>query len=91
MRALCALMSGTDAVDGVTARVTLPRLVERLTMHRLRTQALIVMMSAFLVAGIVALIRNSESGALYCGVFALLAMYAAIPKRPSQDGGLATP
>jgi hypothetical protein len=45
-------------------------------------------MSAFLVAGVVALIRNSASGAFYCGVIALLALYGAIPKRPSQNGGL---
>ena len=56
-------------------------------MSRLSTPLLLVMLSAFF-AGIVALIRSNVAGALSCGVFALLAMYAAIPKRQGEEGGL---
>jgi hypothetical protein len=52
-----------------------------------RTPVLLVLMTFFVISGCIALVRGYPSGAVYCGAFALISLYGAIPRRP-RDGGL---
>jgi hypothetical protein len=52
-----------------------------------KTPVLLIVVTFFVISGGIALVRGLPSGAVYCGAFALISLYGAIPGRP-RDGGL---
>jgi hypothetical protein len=64
------------------------RVTERRSLFgKSKTPALLILMTFFIISGCVALVRGVLAAAVYCGGFALISLYGAIPRRP-RDGGL---